>query len=203
MVRLLVVSDATLFRAGVTASLPAESDMVVVGMADSALEGRRLVVEIPADVVAVDAGLPDEDGLAFAAELHEALPGRGVVLIGPRDTDKLLDALEAGISAYVPRNAPIEVLLSAIRHAAVAPASFTGPDLALALAARRRKPHELSRREAEVLKLLRDGSTVTRMAEALAVSESTVKTYLSRLYDKLGAHSRTQAVAAATRAGLI
>lgn len=203
MVRLLVVSDVTLFRAGITASLPGGSDIVAVGMAGSALEGRRIVAEIPADVIAVDANLPDEDGLAFAAELHEALPACGVVLVGPRDTDKLLDALEAGISAYVPTNAPIEVLLSAIRHAAVAPASFTGPDLAMALAGRRRRPHLLSRREAEVLRLLRDGSTVTRIAEALVVSESTVKTYLSRLYDKLGAHNRAQAVAAASRAGLI
>lgn len=197
-----MVSDATLFRVGVAASLSAESDVVLVGVAGSAVEARGLVVGACADVVAVDAGLPDGDGLSFAAELRAARPERGVVLIGPRDNALLLRALEAGISAYLPTSAPIEVLLSAIRHAAVAPASFTGPDLAQALAARRRQAHLLSPREVEVLRLLRDGSTVTRMAEALLVSESTVKTHLSRLYDKLGASNRAQAVAAAAQAGL-
>ncbi len=203
MVKLLIVSEATLFRVGVTASLSAESDVVLVGIASSAVEARGLVIGASADVVAVDAALPDEDGLAFAAELRAAIPERGVVLIGPRDNALLLRALEAGISAYLPSSAPIEVLLSAIRHAAVAPASFTGPGLAQALATRRLQSHTLSPREAEVLRLLREGSTVTRMAEALLVSESTVKTYLSRLYDKLGASNRAQALATAARAGLV
>jgi DNA-binding NarL/FixJ family response regulator len=199
----LVVTDATLIRVGVVASLPATSGVSLVGTARSATEGRRLADETSPDVIAVDAGLPDEDGLSFAAGLREAEPERGVVLIGPRDNVQLLRALEAGVSAYVPTNAPIEVLLSAIQHAAVAPASFAGPDLAQALAGRRRPHQVLSPREAEVLRLLRDGSTVARIAETMLVRESTVKTYLSRLYDKLGANNRAQALAAATRAGLV
>ena len=108
------------------------------------------------------------------------------MLIGPRDGDRILRALEAGISAYVPTNAPIEVLLSAFRHAAVAPSSFTAPDLAAALARHRRQQHLLSPREGEVLRLLHQGSSVPRIAEVMLVSESTIKTYLARLYDKLG-----------------
>ena len=100
-------------------------------------------------------------------------------------------------------NAPIEVLLSAFRHAAVAPASFTAPDLAQAMARHRRQHQLLSPREGEVLRALHSGSSVPQIAEAMLVSESTIKTYLSRLYDKLGVNSRAQALSVAARAGLL
>jgi DNA-binding NarL/FixJ family response regulator len=203
LIGLLVVSDATLFRVGMVASLPPGSDIAVVGMADCAAQGRRLVVEESPGVVAVDVRLPDEDALSFAAGLREAAPERGVVLVGPRDNGLLFRALEHGVSAYVPMSAPVEVLLSAIRHAAVAPGSFTGPDLAQALVGQRRLQQRLSPREVEVLRLLSAGSTVARAAQALLISESTVKTHLARLYEKLGVNSRAQALAAATRAGLM
>jgi DNA-binding NarL/FixJ family response regulator len=202
-VQLVVVSDSTLVRIGLVAALADNQDITLSAVASSAAEARRLVDELQPDVVAVDAGLPDEDGLHLAAGLRAAVPSRGVVLIAPRDEGLLLRALEAGISAYVPTAAPIEVLLSAFRHAAVAPSSFTAPDLAAALARHRRQQNLLSPREGEVLRLLRDNTSVTRIAEELLVSESTIKTYLSRLYDKLGATNRAQALAAATRVGLL
>jgi DNA-binding NarL/FixJ family response regulator len=203
VVRLLVISDSTLVRLGLTAALSGHSDITLAGMADCAAEGRALAVQLRPDVIAVDVALPDEDGLHLAAALRQAVPGRGVVLIAPRDDDRLMRALEAGISAYVPTNAPIEVLLSAFRHAAVAPASFTAPDLAQAMARHRRQQQLLSPREGEVLRMLNEGESVPRIAAAMLVSESTIKTYLSRLYDKLGVNSRAQAVAVATRAGLL
>jgi DNA-binding NarL/FixJ family response regulator len=203
VVRLLVVSASTLVRLGLTAALREHSDVALAGLAGDAAEGRRLAAEPHYDVVAVDVALPDEDGLALAGSLRQSAPARGVVLIAPRDDDRLMRALEAGISAYVPTNAPIEVLLSAFRHAAVAPASFTAPDLAQAMVRHRRQQHLLSPREGEVLRMLHEGSTVPRIAETMLVSESTIKTYLSRLYDKLGVNNRAQALAAATRAGLL
>jgi DNA-binding NarL/FixJ family response regulator len=202
-VRLLVVSDSTLVRLGLTAALREHPDITLSGLADSAAEGRRLAGELSNDVIAVDVMLPDEDGLSLAASLRAAEPARGVVLIAPRDDDRVMRALEAGISAYVPTSAPIEVLLSAFRHAAVAPASFTAPDLAQAMARHRRQQHLLSPREGEVLRMLYEGASIPRIAEAMLVSESTIKTYLSRLYDKLGVNNRAQALAVATRAGLL
>ncbi len=202
-VRLLVVSDSTLVRLGLVAALHDHSDITLAGLAGSAAEGRQLAVEVPCDVIAVDVALPDEDGLNLAGSLRTDEPARGVVLIAPRDDDRLMRALEAGISAFVPTNAPIEVLLAAFRHAAVAPASFTAPDLPAAMARHRRQQHLLSPREGEVLRMLCEGASVPRIAEAMLVSESTIKTYLSRLYDKLGVNNRAQALAAATRSGLL
>ena len=202
-VRLLVVSDSTLACLGLTAALHGHPDIALAGIAGSAAEGRHLVEELRPDVVAVDVALPDEDGLHLAGALRHGYPERGVVLIAPRDDDRLMRALEAGISAYVPTNAPIEVLLSAFRHAAVAPASFTAPDLAQAMARHRRQQQLLSPREGEVLRMLHEGSSVPRIAETMLVSESTIKTYLSRLYDKLGVNNRAQALSVAVRAGLL
>jgi DNA-binding NarL/FixJ family response regulator len=202
-VELLVVSDATLIKIGLSAALRDNRDISLVAVACSGPEARKLADELHPDVVAVDATLPDEDGLLLAGQLREETPERGVVLMAPRDDTRLLRALEAGISAYVPTSAPIEVLLSAFRHAAVAPGSFTAPDLAVALARHRRQQSLLSPREGEVLRLLRGDASITRIAEELLVSESTIKTYLSRLYDKLGATNRAQALAAAARFGLL
>jgi DNA-binding NarL/FixJ family response regulator len=202
-VRLLLVSDSTLTGLGLTAALRGDPDIVLTGLVDSAARGRLAAAELRPDVVVVDVALPDEDGLRLAAELRQNAPGMGVVLIAPRDDDRLIRALEAGISAYVPTNAPIEVVLSAFRHAAVAPASFTAPDLAQALARHRRQQQLLSPREGEVLRMLHSGASVPQIAETMLVSESTIKTYLSRLYDKLGVNNRAQALAVATRAGLI
>ncbi len=202
-VRLLLVSDSTLNRLGLTAALSGHPDIVLAGLVDRAAGTRAAVAQLSPDVVAVDVALPDEDGLHLAAALRHEAPARGVVLISPRDDDRLMRALEAGISAYVPTNAPIEVLLSAFRHAAVAPASFTAPDLAQAMARHRRQHQLLSPREGEVLRALHSGSSVPQIAEAMLVSESTIKTYLSRLYDKLGVNSRAQALSVAARAGLL
>jgi DNA-binding NarL/FixJ family response regulator len=188
-VRLLLISDSTLTRLGLAAALDGHPDIVLAGLADRAAGARDAVAHLRPDVLAVDVALPDEDGLHLAAALRQEAPERGVVLISPRDDDRLMRALEAGISAYVPTNAPIEVLLSAFRHAAVAPASFTAPDLAQAMARHRRQHQLLSPREGEVLRALHSGSSVPQIAEAMLVSESTIKTYLSRLYDKLGVNS--------------
>jgi DNA-binding NarL/FixJ family response regulator len=202
-VRLLLVSDSTLVRLGLSAALGGNPDIVLVGLVDRAAGARAAVSELHPDVVAVDVNLPDEDGLHLAAALRHEAPERGVVLISPRDDDKLMRALESGVSAYVPTNAQIEVLISAFRHAAVAPASFTAPDLAQAMARHRRQQQLLSPREGEVLRALSAGSSVPQIAEAMLVSESTIKTYLSRLYDKLGVNSRAQALTVASRAGLL
>ena len=114
-------------------------------------------------------------------------------------------ALESGVSAFVAKNAPTAEILAAIRHASVAPASFTASGLALALARRRRAQDRaaLSPREQQVLSLLGQGFSIPRIARALYVSPSTAKTYVARLYEKLGASNRTQALMTALREGLL
>jgi DNA-binding NarL/FixJ family response regulator len=119
--------------------------------------------------------------------------------------DVLFRALETGVSAFVPKTAPVQELLAAIRHASVAAASFTAAGLALALSRRKaaRTQLALSTRESEVLDLLHSGLSVPAIALRMYISQSTAKTYVSRLYEKLGAANRTQALMIAFRHGLI
>src|SRR5206468_4205574 len=114
----------------------------------------------------------------------------------------LIRAMEAQASAYVARSAPVEEALAAIRHAAVAPDSFTASGLA-AILGRRRTGELLSPREREVLALLIQGLSIAEIARAMHLSHSTAKTYTARLYEKLGAANRAQALMAALRLGLI
>lgn len=169
-------------------------------------DARRVVEETQPNVVTVDVALPDGDGLALARELRDRYADLGIVVLTSHGEDDILfRALETGASAFVAKNAPITEVLSAIRHAAVAASSFTATGLALALARRHRTTQRLtlSPRESEVLELLGSGMSIPAMARAMFVSQSTAKTYVARLYEKLGASNRAQALMTALRCGLL
>jgi DNA-binding NarL/FixJ family response regulator len=203
-IRLAAIHTHTLVRLGVAHTVAPDAEIEFLGETGTAAEGRRLVAAVDATVMTVDASLPDGDGVALAVELRESRPGLGVVVLARADDVLLFRVLEAGLSAFVPRSAPAAEVVAAIRHAAVAATSFSTSDLAGALA--RRRPQGgalLSPRELEVLGLMREGASVPRMAVALQVSESTVKTYVSRLYGKLGVNNRAQALMAGIQRGLL
>jgi DNA-binding NarL/FixJ family response regulator len=202
LTRLVAVDRHTLARLGLAYATADVEDIELVGEAEDAADARRLVAALRPTVVTIDAELPDADGVTLGQELRAAHPGLGVVLLAAHDNGLLLRALQAGLSAFVTKTAATNEILAAIRHANVAAASFTAPGLAAALTARR-PTSGLSARESEVLRLLRDGYTAPRIAVTLAVSESTVKTYIGRLYDKLEATNRAQALMAAVRRGLL
>jgi DNA-binding NarL/FixJ family response regulator len=192
---LVAVAEGTLVRAGIAALVGGHDDLLLAGMAGTVDEARPIIDQVRPAAVLLDRHLGG-DALAYGAALRHRDPHPGVVLIGGHDDDLLFRALEAGLSAYVPWDAKPATILAAVRHAAAAPSSFM---------ARRRQGRvaTLSPREREVLLLLRDGLTAPGIATALRVSDSTVKTYLARLYDKLGVHGRGQAVMAAAEQGLI
>jgi DNA-binding NarL/FixJ family response regulator len=114
-------------------------------------------------------------------------------------------ALETGLSAFVSKTAPLDEVMCAIRHAAVAPLSFTASGLAAAVARRRSMQNRLtlSPRETQVLRLLHVGLSTPAIASEMFISVSTAKTYVARLYEKLGATSRAQALMCAMHHGLI
>lgn len=203
VIRLVAVDRHTLARLGLAYAIAGADDIELVGEAGDATQARRLVAELAPTVVTVDAELPDSGGIEFGQELIRTYPGMGVVLLAAADNGLLLRALRAGLSAFVTRSANTSELLSAIRHAAVSATTFAASGLIAALTARYHPTSILSARETEVLRLLRDGYTASRIAAALSVSESTVKTYIGRLYDKLGATNRAQALMAAVRRGLL
>lgn len=202
VIRLVAVDRHTLARLGLAYAIASADDIELVGEAGDATEARRLVAELAPTVVTLDAELPD-GGIEFGQELIRTYPGMGVVLLAAADNGLLLRALRAGLSAFVTRSANTNELLSAIRHAAVSATTFAASGLIAALTAPHHPTSILSARETEVLRLLRDGYTASRIAAALSVSESTVKTYIGRLYDKLGATNRAQALMAAVRRGLL
>lgn len=158
------------------------------------------------DVVTVSVSLPDGDGLRLARELRDRRADLGIVILTSQDKDDVLfRALETGVSAFVSKAASVEEVLAAIRHSAVAASSFTASGLATALTRRREATERLalSPREMEVLRLLRDGLSIPAIAMQMYISYSTAKSYVARLYQKLGAANRAQALMAAVQYGLV
>ena len=205
-IRVVVVDGHTLTRFGLTTLAAAHADLEVVAEARTAAEASEVIAAVRPDVVTVAVGLPDGDGLKLARELRDRHPSLGIVVLTAQgEDDVLFRALETGASAFVGKTAPVEEIVCAIRHAAVAASSFTASGLAMAMARRQSTTERLalSPREREVLALLQDGVSIPAIARTLYVSPSTAKTYVSRLYDKLGASNRAQALMAALRNGLI
>ncbi|GIG01187.1 DNA-binding response regulator [Catellatospora citrea] len=202
-VKLITVDPVTMVRLGYSAACATYTDIDLVGQAATGEETRDLIGDLDPHVVTIDAAVPGEGGLQLAAELRAARPRLGLILTGPAEDGLLLQALQAGLSAYLPRSAPVELLMSAVRHAAVAPASFTAPNLAEAMARRRTRSTALSPREEQILQQLNTGGSLAAIAVRMRLTESTVRTYVARLYDKLGVHNRTQALQAAARLYLI
>jgi DNA-binding NarL/FixJ family response regulator len=202
-IRVVVVDAHTLCRHGLARIVEHQPDIEIAGEAGSVAQATARVEKTAPDVVTVAARLPDGDGVALVRTLRGRYPDLGTVILGaPGDDEPLLRAMEVQASAYVTTEAPAAEILAAIRHAAAAPGSFTAAGLAQALR-RRRTGELLSPRERQVLALLVDGRSIAAIASTMHLSHSTAKTYTARLYEKLGATNRTQAVMTALRLGLI
>lgn len=203
-IRLLIVDAHPLVRWALTHIADATPDLKTIGEAESAAEALNMVFGLSPDVVTIDCSLPDGRGWQLADELRQKYPSLGIVILTASESDDLLfRALHSGASAYVSKEAPVQEVVGAIRHAAVAASSFSASGLAQAL--RRERQTErltLSRREHQVLTLLRDGHSVPEVAAKLYVSLSTAKTYVGRLYEKLGASNRAQALMTAVKLDL-
>jgi DNA-binding NarL/FixJ family response regulator len=203
-VRLVTVDEHVLVRLGLARVVAGSGDIDLVGDAGTLATAVDAVEEVRPDVVTFDVSLPDGDGWSLARHLRARHAGLGLVLLSATGEDALLyRALDEGLSAYVSKGAPAGTVLAAIRHAAVAPESFTAPGLSAALARRRSSNGLLSQREREVLALMRDGISLPGIATRLQVSEATVKTYVARLYTKLRVNNRSQALMAAVNQGLL
>jgi DNA-binding NarL/FixJ family response regulator len=205
-IHLGIIDGQTLVRYGLRELIAQHSDIEIVAECPSAVEAPDMVAAARPDVVTVDVLLPDGDGLRLARELRARDEDLGIVMLtSQQDDDVLFRALDCGVSAFVTKAAPLAEVLSAIRHAAVAASCFTAAGLAMAVARRRAVQDRLalSPRESEVLRLLHEGLSVPAIAMEMFISVSTAKTYVARLYEKLGAASRAQALMTAMHHGLI
>lgn len=203
--RVLVVESHPITRWGIGRLIEDQDDLSLAGATGSADEAIALAASLLPDVVVIGLTQPEAHGLPLAHRLRDRFDDLGlVILAAAEDDDVLLQAFETGMSAFVPKSAPVSEVLAAVRHASVSASSFTASGLAAALRRRRDSgPRDsLSPREREVLDLLVAGRSIPALAGSLHISPSTAKTYVARLYEKLGARNRAEAVMAAVRLGL-
>lgn len=210
--RVVLVDDQDLVRAGFRMILSVEPDIEVVGEASDGAKAVELVTELRPDVVLMDVQMPGTDGIAATQQIVAADAAKVVILTTFDRDDYLFESLGAGASGFLLKNTAPEDLVEAIRvvhsgHALLAPEvtrrviqRFAGagervyrPDLLA----------QLTEREREVLGLIARGLTNTEIATQLFVGEATVKTHVSRVLLKLGVRDRVQAVVFAYECGLV
>lgn len=201
----LLVDDHDLIRQGLARAFERSAGFRVAAQAGTLEEGTRLARQLSPQVVITDVRLPDGTGMELVRRLRMRDDEIGlVVLTMYAGDDRLFEAMAAGASAFIAKDAPADDVVAAARHAAVSPRSFTAANLGEALQRKMSPtgPH-LSPRELEVLSLLADGLGVAAISKGLFVSESTAKTHISKIYEKLGAANRAQAIMNAVRSGLL
>ena len=204
--KVLLVDDHDLIRKGLRHAFERDRQFEVVGEAATAAEAVRQAGALQPDVVIMDLRLPDGSGLEATRALRKNNNNMGIVVLTMyAGDDQVFAALDAGASGFVGKDAPAEEVVAAARHAAANPRAFTARDLAGAMQRRMSAPAgpKLSPREREVLDLLVDGLAIAQIARRLYISESTAKTHVANIYEKLGAGNRAQAVMAAVRLGLV
>jgi DNA-binding NarL/FixJ family response regulator len=207
-IRLMIVDRHPLVRWALSHLVNSAADVTTVAEANDAPEALAAAASTRPDVAVIDCALGDGEGWALAHELRDRYEDLGIVILTAEGSDDVLfRALDSGASSYVSKLAPLEEVVAAIRHAAVAAGSFSATGLADALRRRYTAPQAservmLSAREQQVLDLLQAGLSVPAVAANLYVSVSTAKTYVARLYQKLGACNRAQALMSAVRLGL-
>jgi DNA-binding NarL/FixJ family response regulator len=195
--RVVLVDDHPVVRAGLRALLEGQPDLVVVGEAAGAQEAERVVEQARPDVVLMDLELGDGPGGARTTAVLRARPDPPQVLVlTTYETDAdVLAALDAGARGFLLKDAPPAELFRAVRHVADGQ-MVLAPSVAARLAARASAPAPvLSPREVEILGLLVEGRSNRDIARTLFLSEATVKSHLSHVYAKLGVESRTAAIA--------
>lgn len=204
-VRVIIASGHPLLAWALRRITEDAPDLESVAEVDTADATLRNVSNLGPDVVLIDCSLADGGGWRLARELRDRYDDLGIVILTADSSDDLLfRALDTGASAYLSKTASVTEVAGAIRHAAVAASSFSAAGLAQALRRRRDVSERLSLspRERQVLALLREGRSVPEVAATIYVSLSTAKTYVARIYEKLGANNRAQALMTAVELGL-
>jgi NarL family two-component system response regulator LiaR len=206
-IRVLLVDDHAVVRSGLSAFLLAFDDLELVGEAGSGEEAVRLCDRLRPDVVLMDLVMPGMDGVQATRAIREKCPAIQVIALTSFKEQELVEGvMEAGAVGYLLKNVSADELARAIREAHAGRPTLA-PEAAQALIQARRKParlgFDLTDREREVLALMVEGLNNPEIADRLVVSRSTAKFHVSSILSKLGAGSRTEAVAVAVKEGLL
>jgi DNA-binding NarL/FixJ family response regulator len=214
-IRVAVVDDQEVVRSGFAALLETQGDFEVVGAVGDGAEAVELCRERRPDVVLMDVRMPTMDGIEATRRIAlEAGEGTRVLMLTTFDLDEYVyDALAAGASGFLLKDATADALFEAVRVVARGDALLSPKvtrrlvtefaRLRPAPSARPEALQELTRREAEVLRLVAEGLSNSEIAERLVVAEETVKSHVSRVFAKLGLRDRAQAVVVAYESGLV
>jgi DNA-binding NarL/FixJ family response regulator len=203
-VRVILVDDHPVVREGLRAVLSAESDLSVVGECGSGEEAVRLAGRLRPDVVLMDLRLPGVDGVEATAGIVAAGAGHVLVLTTYDSDGDIVRALAAGATGYLLKDAPRGELAAAVRAAARGETVLAAPVAArLATHVRGAARPALTPREVQVLRAVARGLSNPDIGRELFIGEATVKSHVTRIFEKLGVNDRTAAVTAAIARGIL
>ncbi|HET6714346.1 MAG TPA: response regulator transcription factor [Actinomycetota bacterium] len=210
-IRALIVDDHPVTREGLRTALELSDEIVVVvGEAATGEEAVEQARELTPDVVFMDVRMPGMDGIEATRRIRQAAPATKVILITIDESrGAISEAIQAGVSGYLLKDASPDALVDAAKNA-IEGNAVIHPQLTKTFIEEVRlgeaegpKAAPLSKREREILQKVADGSTTRQVATELGISPHTVKTHLERIFEKLGANDRAQAVAIAIRTGIV
>jgi len=211
-IRILLVDDHTIFRAGIRVLLELQKDFRVVGEAEDGQKAITLAQELRPEIILMDVAMPGIDGLAATRQIMDLVPSAKVVLLTQHENrEYIIPALKVGAAGYVLKRAAADELVAAIR-AVHQGKSFLDPNVTSTLvehyrqdkpAAAKRDYEELTEREREVLVLAARGHTNRQVAELLQISPKTVDFHCSQIMHKLGIKGKVALAQYAMRRGLI
>jgi DNA-binding NarL/FixJ family response regulator len=213
-IRVLIVQDHPLLASAIARILEAEEDLMVTGVARRGDEAAAEAARDKPTVVLMDFRLPDSSGPAAAATIKLAAPAAAIVFHSADETEtSLLDAIDAGAIAYLTKSATADQIIEAVHRAAIGEVLIPVGLFAKAIArqrkvftdeqARRKLSAQFTPRELEVLRHLAEGHDTVTLAGLLGIAPHTVEWHVRHVIEKLGVHSKLQAVIAAARMGLI
>ncbi len=206
--RVLIVDDHPVTRDGLRSALSTSEDVEVVGEATNGEEAVAAVKELSPEVVFMDVRMPGMDGLEATRVIRDIAPDTKVILFTIEESRAAIaDAIRAGVSGYLLKDVSASELIQAARLAlegkAVIHPTLTRAFIEEIQYVETPRETPLSRRESQILQKVAYGATTKEVAHDLSISPHTVKTHLERIFEKLGANDRAQAVAIALRKGLV
>jgi DNA-binding NarL/FixJ family response regulator len=206
--RILIVDDHPITRDGLRTALSLTDEVDVVGEASSGEEAIKVVEDTNPDVIFMDVRMPGMNGIQATRVIRERHPETKVILFTVDESRaSISEAIQAGVSGYLLKDVGVAELVNAARLAmqgkAVIHPSLTQAFIEEVRLVDRKPEAPLSPREIEILQQVAYGATTKEVADELGISFHTVKTHLERIFEKLGANDRAQAVAIAIRQGLV
>ncbi len=209
-IKLMIVDDHTVVRDGLASMLERQDDFEVVGRASNGLEAVERVPALQPDVILMDLRMPELDGVEAMRRISVERPGTRFIVLTTYDSDQyIFDAIEAGAKGYLLKDTSREELFEAVRavhrgESGIEPGVAARVlDRFAQLSREEAQTPLLSEREVEVLQLMAKGSANKEIAISLSISDSTVKTHVANIFQKLDVRGRTEAVTHALQIGII